>query len=248
MVRLMRYDSYMKTATIYGLKTVDGPVRYVGQTRQKPSLRLAQHWKRVKTHPQLPISVWLLELKRDDVQLVELETGVAPELMHEREAHWTVELKTLVEDGGLNVRSGYTWHHGRPNMEYAVDAMRAAIDADPETWKARISAGIKQHRAEHPEFAARQSEQMKQRYSDPAARQATADATRRGLDSPEARARLSASGKRRAATPEGAALMSRAGKLGGKKGGVIGGHNRWHVARNIVSPTCQLCAATEPGA
>jgi hypothetical protein len=30
----------------------------------------------------------------------------------------------------------------------------------------------------------------------------------------------------------------RVGKL---KGGYLGGHRRWHVARGIVNPACKLC-------
>lgn len=35
--------------------------------------------------------------------------------------------------------------------------------------------------------------------------------------------------------------MSEIGKLGGKKGGAIVSHTRWHVKRNIVNPNCSLC-------
>lgn len=39
----------------------------------------------------------------------------------------------------------------------------------------------------------------------------------------------------------------RAGKIGGRLGGLLGApkmlHNRWHVKRGIVSPTCSLCGA-----
>jgi hypothetical protein len=86
---------------VYGLAGPDGRVHYVGQS-VVPAKRFADH-VRESFHESKPVSDWIRQVGSANVQLLILER-CSWDRRFEREAHWIHHHRTLVDQGGVNLR------------------------------------------------------------------------------------------------------------------------------------------------
>lgn len=167
---------------IYGLRPA-GSERFlwVGQTTQLIQSRKRKHWiHAVRSQAKAPISAWFRELGVDGIEAVELEVCDESQKI-ERETFWTLELRTLVKDGGLNTRLSYGWDGGRPDAAESARKMNERLVSDPELRAAAVQKQkytMKHRRETDPSIREAQSAGLRKRYEDPAARALTGEKSR----------------------------------------------------------------------
>jgi hypothetical protein len=99
------------TGWVYGLRTTDTRILYVGSTGIPLRSRLDNHLNHSRNGGLTPVHAWIREVGAENV-VIELLEEVYDGPLAEREDHWAVELATEAADGGLNHRIGTRWARG----------------------------------------------------------------------------------------------------------------------------------------
>lgn len=160
-----------KTGYIYGLKTADSRIMYIGSSRMVPEQRLRHHRKIARAGAPWLVHEWMRQVGVQNVALQIIERCPLEDLIA-RERHFTVALHTSTAEGGLNERIG----------RKHSDKSRAKTSESLKDYWTTVTA---EARASHVQHAA----------------------------------------------------------SGGRKGGAISAHNRWHRDRGLTNPNCAVCTA-----
>lgn len=184
----------IKKGIIYGIRSVVfDRVVYVGQTRQRPKDRWAQHRER-----NTPLARVLREVGIEKFEFFIVET-VDITALNDREQVWIAHFSTM-HPTGLNHRPGGRAHGVSAKVKEKLSAR------SKETW---ADEGHKKREAERlrslwldPDYRAKMAGKRKEMWADPAFREKMREAHRRRWEDKDRRARQTELMKEHWADPE----------------------------------------------
>lgn len=127
---------------IYGLYCVcedcdiEKRVRYVGQSARGVRVRYYNHTYAARHNKPWVVSRWMRKHGIENIKHTVLEECASSLDLDEAEAHWIVELETLVEQGGCNIRAGGNSVRGYKHRD---DARSRIPRSHSEETKRRLS-------------------------------------------------------------------------------------------------------------
>lgn len=115
-------------AYIYGLKSHNSEVRYVGVTSRSLSIRLAEHVYLAQRNPSLPLHNWIKKHIEDNLEIVLLES-CDRSIAASRENYWIKILGTYIKDRsrGLNCTLGGEGYEGWTEEQIQVKTAPLAM-------------------------------------------------------------------------------------------------------------------------